>query len=204
MVQKPCTPIRSAKGNPARPLIGGPPLRAHRTQWHGFTGRRWACSIRWAQGRTRGIEQGKASTQPTRAPAPAQGHRTRARARAGRPHRVASVRGKASTPAAGAGHHKQHQGKGLGFVCALHGAKPLHTDSQRKGEPARPLFGGPPLRGAQPSSSRNVSLMQSLNVQHGPKVSGHPIRNGRFLLQPIGSGVWVYATLSAKIGLLPI
>ena len=38
MVQKPCTPIRSAKGNPARPLIGGPPLRAHRTQWHGFTG----------------------------------------------------------------------------------------------------------------------------------------------------------------------
>ena len=84
MVQKPCTPIRSAKGNPARPLIGGPPRRAHRTQWHGFTGKGWTCSIRRAQGRTGGINQGQGQHPANTGTSASTGHRTRARA--GRPH----------------------------------------------------------------------------------------------------------------------
>jgi hypothetical protein len=59
MVQEPCKPIRSAKGNPARSLIVGPPLRAHRTQWHAFTDQGLGLLEQVGTGPHRGIDQGQ-------------------------------------------------------------------------------------------------------------------------------------------------
>ncbi len=144
MVQKPCTPIRSAKGNPARPLIGGPPLRGTRPPMARFTGQ--------GPGLLEQVGTGPHWWHRSGArPAPSQhGHQRQHRAphqgKGGQVARVASVKDRPASQPLALGTANRTRSRGwVSFVPCLE-QSPCTPIRSAKANPARPLIGGPPLR----------------------------------------------------------